>query len=136
MTNFPPLLHFSPHLSDELNQKIYGKCNNANGHGHNYSVEITLRGPVDAETGMVMNISDLKDHMDHTIMKNLDHKNLDKDVAFFKNTVSLLLHPYPKETLNQLLLLLFYSPAPRRTLRFTSGTIFALGCPNPSYCTR
>lgn len=37
---------------------------------------------------MVMNIADLKDHMDHTIMKNLDHKNLDKDVPFFKNNVS------------------------------------------------
>lgn len=38
-----------------------------------------------------MNIADLKDHMDHTIMKNLDHKNLDKDVAFFKNTVGVTL---------------------------------------------
>lgn len=81
------LLH-SPHLSDAINEQIYGKCNNPNGHGHNYTVEITLRGPIDPKTGMVMNIADLKDHMDHTIMKNLDHKNLDKDVAFFKSTVS------------------------------------------------
>lgn len=77
----------SPHLTDEINSQIYGKCNNANGHGHNYTVEITLRGPVEPQTGMVMNIADLKDHMDHTIMKHLDHKNLDKDVPFFKNTV-------------------------------------------------
>lgn len=47
-----------------------------------------MRGPVDPKTGMVMNIADLKDHMDHTIMKSLDHKNLDKDVAFFKNVPS------------------------------------------------
>lgn len=80
--------HSSPHLSDEINQQIYGKCNNPNGHGHNYTVEITLRGPVDPQTGMVMNIADLKDHMDHTIMKNLDHKNLDKDVGYFKTKVS------------------------------------------------
>lgn len=85
------LISHSHDLSDEINQQIYGKCNNANGHGHNYTVEITLRGPVDPKTGMVMNIADLKDHMDHTIMKNLDHKNLDKDVPFFKSTVSLQL---------------------------------------------
>lgn len=49
---------------------------------------MTIRGAVDKKTGMIMNISELKDHMDHAIMKPLDHKNLDKDVDFFKLTVT------------------------------------------------
>lgn len=48
------------------------------------SVEVTIRGAVEKKTGMVMNITELKDHMDHAIMKPLDHKNLDADVDFFK----------------------------------------------------
>lgn len=51
-------------------------------------VEVTIRGVVDQKTGMVMNITELKDHMDHAIMKPLDHKNLDLDVDFFKLQVS------------------------------------------------
>lgn len=47
-----------------------------------------MRGPVDAKTGMVMNISDLKVHMKKILMEQLDHKNLDKDVPYFKNVVS------------------------------------------------
>lgn len=53
----------------------------------NILVEVTLRGVVDKKTGMVMNITELKDHMDHAIMKPLDHKNLDKDVDFFYTQV-------------------------------------------------
>lgn len=52
------------------------------------SVEVTIRGAVDKKTGMVMNLTELKDHMDHAIMKPLDHKNLDKDVDFFKLQVT------------------------------------------------
>lgn len=74
----------SKNLSDEENRLVYGKCNHINGHGHNYLVEVTIRGVVDHKTGMVMNITELKDHMDHAIMKPLDHKNLDLDVDFFK----------------------------------------------------
>jgi 6-pyruvoyl-tetrahydropterin synthase len=51
-------------------------------------VEITLKGPVDAKTGMVMNITDLKEYIDAAIMKPLDHKNLDLDVEHFKKVVS------------------------------------------------
>ncbi|PSN46335.1 6-pyruvoyl tetrahydrobiopterin synthase [Blattella germanica] len=67
----------SPHLSDEVNKMVYGKCNNLHGHGHNY-----------IDTGMVMNISDLKKYMNDAIMEPLDHKNLDKDVPYFSNVVS------------------------------------------------
>ncbi|KAK2582660.1 hypothetical protein KPH14_004939 [Odynerus spinipes] len=75
-------------LSDEENKVIYGKCNNFWGHGHNYTVEVTVRGPLDPATGMVMNISDLKVYMKNVLMEQLDHKNLDKDVPYFKNVVS------------------------------------------------
>ncbi|KAH0552064.1 6-pyruvoyl tetrahydrobiopterin synthase [Cotesia glomerata] len=78
----------SPHLSDEENAEIYGKCNNYWGHGHNYTVEVTVRGSIDPKTGMVMNISELKEHMHKVLMDRLDHKNLDKDVPYFKNVVS------------------------------------------------
>ncbi|XP_058797309.1 6-pyruvoyl tetrahydrobiopterin synthase [Phymastichus coffea] len=78
----------SSQLSDAENQNIYGKCNNFWGHGHNYTVEVTVRGPVDLKTGMVMNISDLKVYMKKILMDQLDHKNLDKDVPYFKNIVS------------------------------------------------
>ena len=74
-------------LSDEENLNIFGKCNNKNGHGHNYKVEATLYGPVNEDTGMVFNLGDLKKYMS-TVIDTLDHKNLDKDVEYFENVVS------------------------------------------------
>ncbi|XP_076667903.1 6-pyruvoyl tetrahydrobiopterin synthase purple [Andrena cerasifolii] len=78
----------STDLTDEENRNTYGKCNNYWGHGHNYTVEVTVRGPVDRVTGMVMNLSDLKVYMKRVLMDQLDHKNLDKDVPYFENVVS------------------------------------------------
>ena len=78
----------SKQLNDEENKKIFDKCNNPNGHGHNYTVEVTVKGQVDTKTGMVMNITDLKKAMHIAIMDTLDHKNIDLDVAYFENIVS------------------------------------------------
>ncbi|XP_062859605.1 6-pyruvoyl tetrahydrobiopterin synthase [Trichomycterus rosablanca] len=78
----------SKSLSDEENRRVFGKCNNPNGHGHNYKVEVTVRGKIDPTTGMVMNLTDLKQCIEEGIMKPLDHKNLDLDVPYFANTVS------------------------------------------------
>ncbi|XP_078609172.1 6-pyruvoyl tetrahydrobiopterin synthase-like [Branchiostoma floridae x Branchiostoma japonicum] len=78
----------SNQLSDEDNLRIFGKCNNPNGHGHNYKVEVTLRKEVDPVTGMAMNLVDLKGIMQRAIMEPLDHKNLDKDVPYFQSLVS------------------------------------------------
>ncbi|XP_045186710.2 6-pyruvoyl tetrahydrobiopterin synthase-like [Mercenaria mercenaria] len=75
-------------LTEEENRRVFGKCNNPNGHGHNYKVEVTVRGPVDPSTGMVMNISDLKTCMEKAFMSTLDHKNLDMDLDYFKDKVS------------------------------------------------
>ncbi|XP_070846791.1 6-pyruvoyl tetrahydrobiopterin synthase [Chaetodon trifascialis] len=78
----------SIHLSDEENKRVYGKCNNPNGHGHNYKVEVTVRGKIDHLTGMVMNLTDLKKCIEDVIMTPMDHKNLDKDVPYFTDVVS------------------------------------------------
>ena len=77
----------SAKLSDEENRLIFGKCNNMNGHGHNYTVKVTIRGPVDPITGMVMNLTDLKKYME-SVLQPLDHRNLDVDVPFFADTCS------------------------------------------------
>ncbi|GAB0090746.1 6-pyruvoyl tetrahydrobiopterin synthase [Sergentomyia squamirostris] len=77
---------YSSQLTDEENLKVYGKCNNL--HGHNYTVEVTIRGAVNPTTGMVMSIRDLKEYMDKAVMKKLDHKNLDKDLEAFREIPS------------------------------------------------
>ncbi|XP_062364679.1 6-pyruvoyl tetrahydrobiopterin synthase isoform X1 [Cinclus cinclus] len=81
-------LSHSKSLSDEENLKLFGKCNNPNGHGHNYRVVVTVRGEIDPVSGMVMNLTDLKEYMQEAIMEPLDHKNLDKDVPYFSEVVS------------------------------------------------
>lgn len=74
-------------LSDEENVKVFGKCNRAHGHGHNYKVEVTLRGHVDEATGMVINLVDLKHYMNTAIMDQMDHRNIDAEVSPFKEGV-------------------------------------------------
>jgi len=75
-------------LTDKENLALFGKCNNPNGHGHNYNVEVTVKGRADPITGMVMNITDLKRILAAEVMGPLDHKNIDKDVGWFEGRVS------------------------------------------------
>ncbi|NXU86128.1 PTPS synthase, partial [Xiphorhynchus elegans] len=79
-------------LSDEENLKLFGKCNNPNGHGHNYKARLLMclvvPLQIDPVSGMVMNLAELKEHMQEAIMEPLDHKNLDKDVPYFAEVVS------------------------------------------------
>lgn len=65
---------------------LYGKCNNVNGHGHNYKVEVKVSGEIDSISGMLVNLSDLKLLMKEAILDRLDHKNIDLDVPHFKST--------------------------------------------------
>lgn len=74
----------SKDLSDAQNKEVFGKCNNPNGHGHNYSLEVTVRGRPDPATGMVINITDLKAVIEAEVMRTLDHKNIDLDVEWFQ----------------------------------------------------
>lgn len=66
----------SAEMSAEENRAVYGKCNNPYGHGHNYTVEITVAGPVDPATGMVCNLVDLDGFVHANILKRFDHENL------------------------------------------------------------
>lgn len=77
----------SEKLSDVENKRIFGKCNNLNGHGHNYRLDVTLRGPVDPITGMVGNLSEIKAIVEKQICERFDHKNLNLDTAEFANLV-------------------------------------------------
>ncbi|KAJ1732058.1 hypothetical protein LPJ61_002227 [Coemansia biformis] len=78
----------SHHLSAEDNARVFGKCNHVNGHGHNYVLEVVVRGPVDAETEMVANITDLKRWIKSAVLDVVDHRNLDLDVAYFRTRAS------------------------------------------------
>lgn len=78
---------YNPNFSDEKNEAIYGKCNNANGHGHNYVLEVTLRGTIDPDTGMVMDLKALKTLLDEVIIDQVDHKHLNMDVDFLQGVI-------------------------------------------------
>ncbi|WP_282939826.1 6-carboxytetrahydropterin synthase [Paenibacillus sp. RC67] len=71
-------------LSDEENKRIFGKCNNPNGHGHNYYLDVTVQGEPDSVTGMIMNLGDLDQIVDELIIKKFDHKHLNLDTEEFK----------------------------------------------------
>ena len=77
----------SPVLSDEENTQLYGRCNNPNGHGHNYRLEVTVGGTIDAKTGMVMDLKALKDLLMQEIVDRVDHKNLNVDVDFLRGVI-------------------------------------------------
>ena len=70
--------------SDAQNQKVFGKCNNPNFHGHNYELIVHVTGEVDPETGFVMDMKLLKNIIKEHIEEALDHKNLNIEVPFFK----------------------------------------------------
>jgi 6-pyruvoyltetrahydropterin/6-carboxytetrahydropterin synthase len=72
-----------PQLSDAENQSIYGKCNNPNGHGHNYTLEVTVRGPIDPLTGMVIDLVEM-DQLVRSVIDLLDHRHLDQEIAYFQ----------------------------------------------------
>lgn len=76
----------SPNLSQEENVALYGKCNHPNFHGHNYTLRVTMRGPVDPVTGMVVNTADLKELIHQLVIERLDHRNLDMDEPYFEST--------------------------------------------------
>jgi 6-pyruvoyltetrahydropterin/6-carboxytetrahydropterin synthase len=73
-------------MSPEENQAVYGKCNNAYGHGHNYSLEVTVAGPVDATTGMICNLADLDSFVNQNILERFGHENLNT-LPEFQHTV-------------------------------------------------
>jgi 6-pyruvoyltetrahydropterin/6-carboxytetrahydropterin synthase len=77
----------SPRLSEEENRRMYGKCNNPYGHGHNYIVEVTMTGPVDKATGMTTNLGDLDPFVQREVIEVFDHKYLNEEVPEFQRMV-------------------------------------------------
>ncbi|MBI3195326.1 MAG: 6-carboxytetrahydropterin synthase [Ignavibacteriae bacterium] len=78
---------FNPKFSDEKNLQIYGKCAYANGHGHNYELEVTVVGePVD-ETGMILDLKILSDIIKKEITDKVDHRHLNIDVDFLQGII-------------------------------------------------
>ncbi len=77
----------NPRLSDAENRRLYGVCNNLHGHGHNYEVEVTVRGEVPGDTGMVMNLTDLMRILREKVIQRIDHKHLNHDVEFLKGVI-------------------------------------------------
>ena len=78
---------FNPDFSDEKNESTFGLCNNPNGHGHNYVLEVTVKGEVDPETGMVLDLKALKKLINEEIINKVAHKNLNVDVDFLKAVI-------------------------------------------------
>ena len=78
---------FNPDFSDEKNYEIYGKCANPNWHGHNYELFITVKGKVNHETGVIINLKDLSRIIKFKIIEKLDHKNLNIEVDFLRNRI-------------------------------------------------
>jgi 6-pyruvoyltetrahydropterin/6-carboxytetrahydropterin synthase len=75
----------NPDWSAEKNKEIFGLCNNANYHGHNYELIIQITGTINPETGYVIDMKDLSDLAQVEVLKKFDHKNLNLDVPEFKN---------------------------------------------------
>ena len=78
---------FLPNLSDEENEKMFGKCSNPNWHGHNYILEVVIAGEVDPATGFVLNIKMLKKIIGENVIEKVDHKNLNIDTDFMKGLI-------------------------------------------------
>ena len=87
-------LHFNaahrvhnPALSDEENVRLFGKCNNPNWHGHNYILDVSVRGPVDERTGYVLDLSVLKRIVEERAVDLIDHRNFNLDVPFMRGVI-------------------------------------------------
>jgi 6-pyruvoyltetrahydropterin/6-carboxytetrahydropterin synthase len=79
--------YHNPELSAAENQRIFGKCSNINGHGHNYTLEVTVKGSVDRQTGFVVDLKQLKEIMNREVVDAFDHRYLNKEVAEFANQI-------------------------------------------------
>ena len=76
-----------PDLSDAANARLYGPCAHKGGHGHNYVLEVTLRGQVDPATGMVIDLKELKAVMEREVVAKCDHRNLNVDPDFLRGVI-------------------------------------------------
>ena len=78
----------NPNWTEEKNKEVYGLCNNANYHGHNYDMEVKVTGEVDPETGYLIDLKVLSDIIKEKVENKFDHKNLNLDIPEFQNTIA------------------------------------------------
>ena len=76
---------WNPTFSDAENDRVFGVCNNPNFHGHNYNLDVSVEGEIDAATGYVFDINTLKRVVEECVVRHLDHKNLNLDVPWFSD---------------------------------------------------
>ncbi|MGH9885183.1 MAG: 6-pyruvoyl trahydropterin synthase family protein [bacterium] len=77
----------NPALSDAENQAIFGKCNNPNWHGHNYTLDVSVTGEVDARTGYVIDLGVLKRIVEQEVVNKVDHRNFNLEVDFMRDVI-------------------------------------------------
>jgi 6-pyruvoyltetrahydropterin/6-carboxytetrahydropterin synthase len=75
---------WNPAFSEAENERVFGVCNNPNFHGHNYNLDVSVAGEIDPATGYVFDINRLKEVIEECVVRHLDHKNLNLDVAWFR----------------------------------------------------
>ena len=79
--------YHNPDWPDERNRQVFGKCANLNGHGHNYTLEVTVRGEIDRVTGFVVDLKELKDILNREVVDAMDHRHLNKEVPEFASKI-------------------------------------------------
>ncbi len=78
---------YNPAWSDQKNREVFGKCNNPNGHGHNYDLEVTVAGTPPPDTGMVIDLKKLAEIVEAEVIERVDHKHLNEDVDFMRGII-------------------------------------------------
>jgi 6-pyruvoyltetrahydropterin/6-carboxytetrahydropterin synthase len=74
-------------MSDEENRRVFGKCNNPNWHGHNYILDVSVKGTLDEKTGYVLDLTRVKDIVEQHVISKVDHRNLNLEVDFLRDVI-------------------------------------------------
>jgi 6-pyruvoyltetrahydropterin/6-carboxytetrahydropterin synthase len=77
-----------PDWTDEQNTEVFGKCANPNWHGHNYELYVTVKGPVNPETGFVLDLKMLSEMINKLVISHVDHKNINIDTPFMRGKLA------------------------------------------------
>lgn len=77
----------NPELSNEENERLFGRCNNPNWHGHNYILDVSVVGPIESRTGYVMDLAALKRVVQDAVIDKVDHRNFNLEVDFMRGVI-------------------------------------------------
>jgi len=80
-------VYHNDQFTPEENLRIFGKCNNPHGHGHNYTLEVTVKGEVNPQSGFVVDLKELKEVMKREVVDSFDHRHLNKEIPEFKTLI-------------------------------------------------